>query len=268
MKRREFLAAGAAAAVTGALLQSETVQADDQASGRELIEVRILYTESEDAKKRLLERCDQILVPTHQKLGFRKTGVFSVNQELHEGDKNFDPIYSDAVFVVTSAKTFDQLEAFHELLHTTADADRRIQTFAEDALYTNFESSLLRAFPNCPTLEVPNLSPDRVVQFRRYFSPSCDRNRAKRAMFDTAGELEIFKSCEMLPVFFGEMLYGPFMPNISYMLSFKNNDERVANWKKFVESDAWKELRVKPEFKDTATKIRNLFLKPTPGSEI
>ena len=63
MKRREFLTTGAAAAVAGSFLQSEAVQADDTASGRELIEVRILYTESEDAKKRLLERCDQILIP-------------------------------------------------------------------------------------------------------------------------------------------------------------------------------------------------------------
>jgi len=268
MKRREFLTSSAAAAITGSFLQADDVHAADSASDRELIEVRILYTQSEDAKKRLLERCDQILIPAHQKLGFRKTGVFSVNQALHEGDKSFDPIYSNAVFVMTSAKDFAQLEAFHEAIQTTVDADRRIQTYAEDALYSEFESTLLRAFPHCPTLEVPTLSPDRVVQFRRYFSPSCNRSRAKRFMFDEAGELEIFKSCGMFPVFFGEMLYGPVMPNISYVLSFRNNEERLANWKKFISSPAWNELKVKPEFKDTATKIRNLFLKPTPGSEI
>lgn len=270
MKRREFLTAGAAAAVTGILAnETELLQAEDcPTARRELIEVRILYTQSEDAKKRLLDRCDALLIPRCREMGFRKTGIFSVNLDLHKDDKGFDPIYENAVFFMTSAPCFGKLEAFHEALHTIADADKRIQTFTKEALYTEMESTLMRAFPHCPTLEVPNLSPDRVVQFRRYFSPSCDRNRSKRNMFDVRGELDLFKRCGMMPVFFGEMLYGTMMPNISYVLSFENDEARRANWKKFVTSPEWKQMSSEPEFADTATKIRNLFLKPSAGSEI
>lgn len=268
MKRRDFLTTGAAAMMTGAVLQKDAFSADETLAERELIDVRILYTPSEDAKKRLLERCDKILIPLQRQNGFRKTGIFSLNQELHADDAGLNPIYKTAVFTVTCAPNFEKLEAFHNTLHTIADADRRIQTYMADALYSEMEATLMRSFVQCPKLEVPTLSPDRVVQFRRYASPSCNRSRAKQHMFDIRGELDLFRRCNIAPIFFGDMLYGTDMPNISYMVSFENNDARVANWKKFVASDEWNQMKDEPAFKDTATRIRNLFLKPTPGSEI
>lgn len=269
MKRRDFLTAGAAVVGAGFLQKENAVQANETpAELRELIEVRILYAQSEDAKKRLLDRCGKILIPAHRQLGFRKTGILSLDRSLHADDKSLDPIYENAVFLITSAPNFEKLEAFHELLHTVTDADRRIQTYAENALYSEMESSLLRAFPHCPVLEVPTLSPNRILQFRRYFSPSCNRNRAKRSMFDVRGELDLFRRCGMAPVFFGEMLYGPVMPNVSYMLSFEDDEARQTGWQKFKTSDEWNTMKVEPEFKETATRIRNLFLRPTPESEI
>lgn len=269
MKRREFLTVGAATVVGGALAGENMLQAEEcVAVQRELIDVRILFTESAEKKNALLSRCGELLIPLCRRIGLGKTGIFSVNLELHEGDKNFDSRYENAVFFMTSAPCFGKLEAFHEALHTIADSAKRIQTFNDDALYSEMEATLLRAFPHCPKLEVPNLSPDRVIQFRRYFSPSCDRNRAKRNMFDIRGELTLFKQCGMAPVFFGEMLYGTMTPNISYALSFENDQARRDGWKKFISSPEWKQMSGEAAFKDTATKIRNLFLKPAPASEI
>ncbi|MBE6428181.1 MAG: hypothetical protein E7028_06345 [Planctomycetaceae bacterium] len=269
MKRREFLTAGAAAAVGGVLAGENILQAEECAAvPRELIDVRILFTDSAEKRDKLLSRCDELLIPLCRKIGLGKTGIFSVNLALHEGDQGFDSRYENAVFFMTSASCFGKLEAFHEALHTISDPAKRIQTFKDDALYSEMEATLMRAFPHCPKLEVPNLSPDRVVQFRRYFSPSCDRNRAKRNMFDIRGELNLFKQCGMMPVFFGEMLYGTVMPNMSYALSFENDQIRRESWKKFVTSPEWKQMSGEAAFKDTATKIRNLFLKPTPSSEI
>lgn len=270
MKRRHFLTA-AAAAVTGTVLVPEILTAETAAEtgkdAREYIEIKIFYTADEDSKKRLLARCDEVLLPSRRAAGFAKTGIFSLYSELHEGDKKLDEKFRNAVFVFTSAPSFAMLEAYHDTIHAALPPEKRIHTFAEEALYTVQECNLLRAFPHCPKLEVPTMSPDRVVQYRCYFSPSPDRNRAKRFMFDERGELALFKRCGMLPVFFGETLYGTNQPNISYMLSFENDAARRAGWEKFIKSEEWAQMSHEPEFKDTATQVRNLFLKPTPGSE-
>ncbi len=275
MQRREFLTSAAALAAAGMNLVPESLSAEETAEKsaenaadkREYIEIKIFYTANEDSKKRLLERCDEVLLPARKAAGFAKTGIFSLNAQLHEGDAKLDEKFQNAVFVFTSAPTFAMLEAYHETIHASLPPEKRIQTFAEEALYTVQECNLLRAFPYCPTLQVPTLSPDRVVQYRCYFSPSPDRNRAKRFMFDERGEMALFKRCGMLPVFFGETLYGTNQPNISYMLSFENDDARRAGWKKFIQSEEWAQMKNETEFKDTATIVRNLFLKPTPGSE-
>jgi len=72
----------------------------------------------------------------------------------------------------------------------------------------------------------------------------------------------------MLPVFMGGALFGSWSPNLTYMLSFPNDEARRAGWKKFVTSPEWKKLSSDPTYARTATRIRNLFLKPSPKSQI
>lgn len=265
MKRRDFLATSATATVP-IFLNGKAANADS--NDREYIEIRTFWAEEEDIKARLIARIDDILLPHLKSLGFRKVGVFSVHEALHDADPQYDLMFNKAVFVVTSAPSFIKLEEFHEKMSGPMPEERRFQRFKDDALYIGQENALLRAFPNCSSLEVPTLDPDRVLQYRCYFSPSLERNRAKRKMFDIRGELALFRKCGMNPVFFGETLYGTMMPNISYMLSFKNDEARKAGWDQFRNSEEWNKMKSEPEFKDTATQVRNLFLKPSPKSEI
>ena len=72
----------------------------------------------------------------------------------------------------------------------------------------------------------------------------------------------------MAPVFFGSALFGSMAPNVTYMLSFENDEKRREGWGNFVNSDEWKTLSKDPKYSRTATRIRNLFLTPTPNSEI
>lgn len=265
MKRRDFLAASATAAVP-VLMKGNNVNAES--NDREYFEIRTFWAEEEDIKARLIARIDDVLLPHMKSLGFRKVGVFSINEALHDADPKYDLMYNKAVFVITAAPSFANFENLHEKLSGPLPDEKRFQRFKDDALYIGQENALLRAFPNCPSLAVPTLDPDRVLQYRCYFSPSLERNRAKRKMFDIRGELALFRKCGMNPVFFGETLYGTMMPNVSYMLSFKNNEACKAGWDKFRKSEEWSKMKSESEFKDTATQVRNLFLKPSPKSEI
>ncbi|MDO4568916.1 MAG: NIPSNAP family protein [Planctomycetia bacterium] len=268
MDRRKFIVAGAIAA-GGALSTSARANGKNGTnSGREYVQIETFFAPNEEKCQKLCEKLDAALISSLNQKGFEKAGVFCVRNDLHEGDKRFPEAYRNAVFVVFSTQIFDNLERLHEMWHTDRSFDA-IQTGTADALFENQMSSLLRAFPGCPRLAVPTLDPERVLQLRCYASPTPNRNRAKRNMFDIRGELDLFRRCGMPPVFFGETLYGGIgAPSLHYMLSFENNEARVASWKKFVQSEEWIQMRDEPEFHDTATKVTNLFLRPSKHSQI
>lgn len=264
MKRRDFITT-AAAGTAAVVFNSDEAPAEE--SHRELIDVRTFWAPDAPSRQDLIDKIDDLLIPNRSQFGFKKTGVLFTDAEKNT-DKNFDPKYHQAVFVVTSAPDFATLEAWHDKLYTGLDKAAMLNKSTKESVYFEMEAALLRAFPHFPALAVPTLDPNRVLQYRCYFSPNPDRCHAKRNMFDVRGELKLFQKCGMHPVFFGEMLYGNMMPNISYMLSFENEDARTKGWNLFREADEWKVMKVEKEFEDTATRIRNLVLRPSKKSQI
>lgn len=138
----------------------------------------------------------------------------------------------------------------------------------KDPIYTELKSSLMYGFEKCPAIEVPTLGKDRVLQMRFYRSYNLERNAAKVHMFDHGGELPLFRKSGMPPVFFGDTIIGDFQPNLTYMLSFENEEARKLGWKTFVSSDEWKDISTRDMYKDTAHQITNILLRPSPGSQI
>ena len=137
----------------------------------------------------------------------------------------------------------------------------------DDLDFIDEEAIALRSFASQKQIDVPNTNPERVIQMRTYNSPNYDRNFCKEQMFED-GELDLFRRSGMAPVFFGSALFGSMAPNVTYMLSFPNDEARREGWGKFVGSDEWKTMSKDPKYARTATRIRNLFLKPSPNSEI
>lgn len=134
--------------------------------------------------------------------------------------------------------------------------------------YERFESSLLLAFDGCPQVEVPTLAESRVLQLRIYESHNDERALMKIAMFNTGGEIEIFRRVGMDPVFFGQALVGSKLPNLTYMLSFKDEQAMQEGWGKFGKDPGWLTLRNDETYKDTVSNITNLVLRPARGSQI
>lgn len=270
MKRREFLSASCAAGALSALSAPSLLAADGAhaAAERAWIEIRFFWTASVEKRDALAERIDATLIPTRNRLGLKPVGAFTLSGAHHADDKGLDPKFATAVFVVSSADSLETLTEAPSKIAAELAPDAFFNTDPNDPAYLDQSVTLLRAFPGFAKLAVPNLSSDRVLQMRFYHSMNYERNRAKIRMFDGRGELPLFIECGMNPVFFGETKFGEFMPNLTYMLSFENDDARKAGWDKFVRSDEWKQMSGEEEFKNTATRIRNLFLKPTKNSQI
>jgi hypothetical protein len=82
------------------------------------------------------------------------------------------------------------------------------------------------------------------------------------------GELTIFEDTGLHSVFFGSQVSGPLMPVLTYMLSFKDMKERDENWKKFSVQSEWKLISILPEYANTVSDIKRIFLKPLSYSQL
>jgi hypothetical protein len=98
---------------------------------------------------------------------------------------------------------------------------------------------------------------------RRYESPTEVTLARKLKMFN-GGEIAIFQKLGMRPVFFGETIVGPRMPNLVYMLSFDDLTAREDLWRKFGSDPDWKKLSAPPDVHDSeiVSNISNAILQP------
>jgi hypothetical protein len=282
MKRRDFLktasATGAIAAVaTGTTLAQQPAQqrranAQRGENARALIEFREYHCATAEKKQKLIEILDNAMIPALNRQRIRPVGVFETSAELNAGDRNYNAANDLKVYLLCQYRSQEQmLSATSRLLADEAfmaDAAVIFNAPMNEPIYETCESTLMYGFPNCPQIEVPTDAPTRLLQIRFYKSYNIERNARKIEMFDPDGELELFRKCGMAPVFFGETLAGRMMPNLTYMLGFKDKEDKDAAWAKFVASPEWKELSGNPKYKDTANKIVNIVLKPSPKSQV
>ncbi len=82
-------------------------------------------------------------------------------------------------------------------------------------------------------------------------------------MFNEGGEIKLFKRLSFNAVFYAEVLSGNRMPNLMYMTSFDNMDERNKHWKAFGDDPEWKRLSGLEEYQHTVSKLDIILLHPT-----
>jgi len=200
-------------------------------------------------------------IPALNRLGVSSVGVYYQDK----------PGPKPMVFVILRHASLEQFAASTQLL-----ADATVQKAGADYLgvpaaepvYERIESWLTQCIDGMPKLAVPPKG-QQTYQLRIYESHSEMAGRKKVEMFNTA-ELALFRKSGMEPVFFGQTIIGPNMPNLTYMLSFKDIAAKEAGWKTFAGSPEWAKLKTTPGFtdKEIVFRITNLMLVPAPYSQI
>jgi hypothetical protein len=204
------------------------------------------------------------LLPALNRMGIDRVGVFT-NQD----DEN-----DHSVFMLIPFPTVDK---FTEMNKTLA-ADKEYQTAAasyfdrkpKDPVYERIESRFMKAFSGIPVIEVPQVSAEkkeRLFELRLYQSHTEDHARRKVQMFNE-GEIQIMRDTKLGPVFFGETLIGPDVPNLVYMLSGSDAESHQQHWKDFLAHPEWKRIKVLEQYKDTVSKIQKWMLEPTSYSQL
>lgn len=264
MNRRDFVAATAAlsAAPLHAAAHEAAPRQDDP---RQYIELLIYHTQPYGPNRnRVADFYRDVALPAYERMGIGPVGVFTVQ---------YGPT-SPSLFVLVP----------HDTLASTVETPARLLADPEvrsagqeflftplgDPAYVRYERRLMRAFSGMPRLEAAAdlLGDDRVFEWRVYESHSRVAGQKKIDMFNIGGEIPIFHNTGLRPVFFGETIFGPDMPNLTYMLVFPDLAERDAAWGRFRDDPDWHELSGDEQYRDTVSNITDFILRPTGFSQI
>ena len=260
LDRRNFITASLVASAA-TLVQKAEPQANP-GRPREIYELRRYSLQSGPQTAMTEKHISEALIPALARMGSSPVGAF----RLDIGPET--PTFY-VLIPIEGAAAAGSLE-----LQLSKDANyiRAAEPFwsapASSPGFLRVESSLLVAFEGWPRI-TPPAKGKRIFQLRTYESPSYRDHIVKVQMFHS-GEFEIFKNAGLQPVFFGDTLIGPRMPNLTYMLSFADSAELDAKWNVFRNDPAWKKLSSDPRFayEPIVSNITNLILSPLEASQI
>jgi len=262
MKRRNFLTtAGLSAFIPLGIYAKSQKNAEEQ----QYVEL-IKYHLPLGNKKNLVEEFYRdVAIPVLNDLGIGPVGVFRPRYGMS------DP----TLYVMVQHKDLDSFANLSDRLMDNKDFLNEGSAFLNTDLsnpnYIRIEKILYKNFKYMPVIEVPKQKMDngsRLYEIRIYESHSLKMAKKKIEMFNEGGEIEIFKKTGLNPVFFGETLAGPMMPNLTYMLVFDDMADRDNKWKVFADSPEWKALSADTQYKDTVSNISDIILSPAPCSQI
>ncbi|WP_259016497.1 NIPSNAP family protein [Emticicia fluvialis] len=200
------------------------------------------------------------LIPALNRLGVKNVGVF---KETGKSEPAKIYVIIPYVSIEQYGSINAQLKSDIKFMEASAEYNALLP---DKAPYTRFTSSLLLAFDGLPQMIKPKAE-QRFFELRTYESFSEDASRRKIKMFNDE-EIKIFYNTKLNPVFFGEVIAGDHQPCITYMLTFKNMEDRDASWKAFSADADWKRVAPMPEYANTVSRIIRVFLEPTAYSQI
>ena len=265
MKRRSFVKASLLSSAIPAVAQSAFASSTmAEKASREYYELRV-YTLKDATQQQMVEDYYQrAAIPAYNRIGSKNVGVFT----------ELKPEGQMKLYVIISYQSIEDFSnAKNKLMNDKAYMDAAnayLNAPATAPAYDRIESSLFYAFSGMPEMAFPTAGKPRIFELRRYESPSEAAGLKKIEMFNTGGEMEIFKKTGLRSVFFGQSLIGSNQPNLTYMLTFDDMANHDKAWGAFGSSPEWNKLKSVPEYADAKliSKITAIFLQPTSYSQI
>jgi hypothetical protein len=229
---------------------------------RDYYQIKI-YSLSDDVQEQRMDRyLEKAFLPAMKRAGIQHVGVF----------KPVDPEadFGRYIMVLIPFKSLGEFEKIDGLL----EKDKQYQSEAEDYInashenvpYQRISSILLKAFKSMPSIAIPDhVTPRRqqVYELRSYEGPTEKMYRTKVSMFDDEGETRLFIDLGFRPVFFGEVISGPSMPNLMYMTTHENSIKQEENWEAFRSSDEWTRMKSIEKYRNTVSHIDKYIMYPT-----
>jgi hypothetical protein len=259
MNRREFLTA----ATGGTLAMSFPAGAAD---GRPSI-IELSYVRMRNTQDAMTQRTNDFLAKTYlpalRRAGAKQVGAFT--NLVGEGNP--------ATVLLSEYADAAAWEAATRKVREDKDAMKASDAYYGGPLqFVRMETMLFRGFPGMPNVEVPPARSDNkthIFELRTYESNNPKTLARKIRMFDE-GETALFRKVGMIPVFFGEALSGPNLPQLTYMVGYEDWNAREKAWATFVGHPEWDKMKNQPGVSDgeVVSSISNALLRPLPFSGI
>lgn len=233
---------------------------------REFYELTLYHFSGADQERVIDNYLEKALLPALHKLNIKDVGIFKPLTNDTAKDK--------LVYVLITLRNAEQIASLPVQLLSDKQYLQAGKEYLEapynSAPYQRMERMLLRAFPLAPQMKLPKLeSPktEHIYEFRSYESATEQLYRNKVKMFNEGGEIALFKRLQFNAIFYAEVLTGGRMPNLVYMTSFENMEERNRHWKTFGDDGEWKKLSGMPEYQNNVSKADIILMKATAYSD-
>jgi hypothetical protein len=228
-------------------------------------QIKIYHYKTLAQEGRIERYLEQAYVRALHRAGIKTVGVFK-------------PVKQDStdmrIYVFTPFRSLDKLTGIDKKIQADTkyltDGEDYISADFKDAPYSRVETLLLKAFPLMPAPAVPNLTgnkADRVYELRSYESATEKYNFNKVRMFNDGDEVGLFKRLGFNAVFYAEVIAGGHMPNLMYMTTFNNKQDRDKHWETFSNDAYWKSLSAKAEYQNNVSHADIVFLYPAAYSD-
>lgn len=231
-------------------------------------EIKVYHFQSQEQESMLDSYFKSAYLPALNRQGIRTVGVF---KQLGN-----DTLQDKRLYVLIPLKSLRDLTKLPARLQKDQQYQQAGASYLEAAHnnppYSRVETIILEAFKGMPGMEVPALKNGmnkRVYELRSYESPTEKLFQNKVHMFNEGDEIGIFKRLGFNAVFYGSVLSGNRMPNLMYMTTHEDMNQRTEHWKAFGADPSWKKL-TSSEFynKNSVSRIDIVFLQPTEYSGI
>jgi hypothetical protein len=258
MERRDFIQKSVLATTALATAGLPGAEAKGQQQGKEIYEWRVYTMRWSQAP--LDNFLSKALIPALNRLGIKKVGAFG---EISKSEPTKLYLLIPYASFEDFSKVNTALKNDKEFQQASAEYN---QISVENAVYSRYDSSLMIAFDGLPKMMVPESGP-RIFEVRTYEGYSEDAVARKIKMFNNE-EFTIFNRVKLNPVFFGEVISGPDLPALTYMVAFKNMEERDKAWKAFGPDPDWQRVSKLPEYANSVSRIYKTFLEPLSYSQV
>jgi hypothetical protein len=242
------------------LVLSISLSAQTKLDKFHFFEFKVYEYTTQDQEKLIDEFLSQSYLPFLHKNGRSKVGIFS--------NYGNDTTALKRIYVLIPHKKLSEIpvlqKAFFLDKEHMAKGATYIDASSSKPAFNRITTYILEGFRFAPHLMLPNLKSghnERVYELRSYESASEKKYWKKVEMFNEGGEIDLFARLNFNPIFYAEVVSGPTMPNLMYMTSFENMNDRNEHWKAFSNDPKWKELLSMKEYDQTVSKNVTTFLK-------
>lgn len=259
MKRRKFVQSsliGTSVIASGFPFAA----ASNQADGKDIIELREYELSFGGNQANLHTYLKEALIPALNKYGVQHVGAFS---ELG----NFEPV---KIYVLIPYPGIEEYFTIPSSVLKDTDYISAAKNYnnlpPDNKVFNRFTTQLMIGFDGLPKLNA-SYKGSGVYELRTYEGYNEDAVRRKISMFNEV-ELSIFRNNGINSVFFGEVIAGPNLPYLTYMVTFKDMAERNQKWSKFGADPEWIRIKDLPEYANSVSNIIKKFLEPLPYSQV